>query len=101
MVDFYWAASPNSTAGTGSAGGTCGADAACTATAGNRGEMQFIGSLPLRNNVIAIGFVGILTPIHQYGNLVVVNLASTALRSTATAMDETHITLTELIDEVQ
>ncbi len=101
VVDFYWAPSPSATAGTGNAGGTTGADAAFTDTIGNLGQMQRIGSLTVRNNVINIGHVGILPPIFQYGNLVVVNNASIALRSTATAMDETHIVLTEVIDELQ
>jgi hypothetical protein len=100
-VDFYWAKSPSATAGTGNAGGTTGADAAFTDTAGNLGQMVSLGSLPVRNNVINIGSVGLLTPTLQYGNLVVVNNASTAFRSTATAMDETHIVITEVIDELQ
>ena len=100
-VSFYWAPSPSATAGTGNAGGTTGADAAFTDTTGNLGQMQFIGNLPLRNNVINIGRVGVFMPEFQYGNLIVVNQGSTALRSTATAMDETHIVMTEVTDEVQ
>lgn len=101
IVEFYWAASPSATAGTGNPGGTTGADAAFTDTVGNLGQMILIGTLIVRNNVINIGQVGVLPPPHQYGNLVIVNQASTALRSTATAMDETHITLTEIIPEIQ
>jgi hypothetical protein len=101
VVEFYWAPSPSGTAGTGNPGGTTGTDAAFTDTAGNLGQMIPIGILTVRNDVIAIGHVGILVPTFQYGNLVIVNKASTALRSTATAMDETHIVLTELIDENQ
>lgn len=100
-VEFYWNASPNSTAGTGNSGGTTGSDAAFTDTTGNLGQMQFIGVLTVRNNVINIGHVAMFAPAHRYGSLVVVNQASTALRSTATAMDETHITMTPVIDEVQ
>ncbi len=100
-VDFYWAVSPSATAGTGNPGGTTGADAAFTDTTGNLGQMINIGSLIVRNNVINIGEVGIFTPPNQYGNLVIVNNASTALRSTATAMDETHVTMTEVITEIQ
>ncbi|MGI9297086.1 MAG: hypothetical protein ACR2QC_04210 [Gammaproteobacteria bacterium] len=100
-VGFFWASSPSSTAGTGNPGGTTGSDAAFTDTDGNLGQMQYIGSLYVRNNVINIGFVGIFVPQFQYGNLVIVNRASTALRSTATAMDETHIVMNELIDEIQ
>lgn len=100
-VDFYWAQSPNSTAGTGNPGGTTGSDAAFTDTVGNLGQMQYIGRLSARNNVINIGAVGVFTPMFRYGMLVVVNNASTALRSTATAMDETHIVMTPMVDEVQ
>lgn len=100
-VEFYWAPSPSSTAGTGNPGGTTGSDAAFTDTTGNLGQMDLIGIMTVRNNIINIGKVGVFIPSHQYGNLVVVNQASTALRSTATAMDETHITMTELVDEIQ
>ena len=93
-VDFWWGGSGNATAATGNPAGLTGTDAAFTDTSGNLGELQLIGSLAVRNNVIAIGEVGFLMPRHQYGILVVVNNASTALRSTATAMDETHITFT-------
>lgn len=96
VVDFYWAGSPSSTAGTGNPAGLSGSDAAFTDTDGNLAQMTFIGSLSVRNNVINIGHVGMLRPEHQYGILVVVNNADQALRSTATAMDETHITLTPL-----
>ena len=101
VVDFYWGASPSTTAATGNPGGLTGSDAAFTDTTGNLGQMQRIGSLLVRNNVINIGKVGIFTPWFQFGILVVVNQASTALRSTATAMDETHITMTEIVREIQ
>lgn len=101
IVEFYIAVSPNATAGTGNPGGTTGADAAFTDTTGNLGQMKRVGIMTVRNNVINIANVGIYRPQYQYGNLVIVNQASTALRSTATAMDETHIVLTEIIDEFQ
>lgn len=100
-VDFYWAPSPSSTAGTGNPGGLTGSDEAHTDTTGTLGQMMWIGSLIVRNNVICIGHVGIITPPYEYGMLVLVNQADMALRSTATAMDETHIVLTELITEIQ
>lgn len=100
-VHFYWGASPSSTAATGNPGGLTGSDAAFTDTTGNLGQMQRIGTLTLRNNVINIGKVGIFTPQFEHGILVVVNEADQALRSTATAMDETHITMTEIIREIQ
>lgn len=101
LVHFYWGASPNSTAGTGNPGALTGVDAAVTDTAGLLGQLQYIGALTVRNNVINIGHVGVFTPVFQYGILVVVNQASTALRSSAPAMDETHIVMTELIEEIQ
>lgn len=100
-VEFYWAGSPASAAATGNPAGLTGSDAAFTDTSGNLGQMKYIGSLIVRNNVINIAHVGVFLPVHQFGILVVVNKASTALRSTATAMDETHIVMTEVIDEVQ
>lgn len=100
-VDFYWATSPNSTAATGNPGGLTGSDEAITDTGGILGQLQFIGVLTVRNNVINIGHVGLIQPPFEYGMLLLVNRASTALRSTSTAMDETHVVVTEIIDEVQ
>lgn len=100
-VEFWWASSPSATAGIGNSANTTGADASYTSTFGALAQTRFIGNLTVRNNVINIGMVGVFKPLNPYGNLVVVNRASTALRSTATAMDETHITLTEIIDETQ
>ncbi len=101
VVVFYWAASPSSTAATGNPGGLTGVDAAFTDTAGILGQFQWIGSLLLRNNVINIGHVGVFSPVFEDGILAIVNQGSTAMRSTATAMDETHIVMTEIIDEIQ
>lgn len=97
LVDFYWAGSPSSTAAVGNGGGVSGADAAYTDTDGTLAQLTKIGSLVCRNNVICIGFVGIFVPEHRYGSLVIVNNADQALRSSATAMDETHITLTPIV----
>jgi len=100
-VYFYWANSPSATAATGNPGGVTGSDAAFTDTVGNLGQLQRIGFLSLRNNVINIGFVGSFSPRDRHGTLVIVNQGSTALRSTATAMDETHIVFNEGIPELQ
>lgn len=101
FVYFYWAPSPSATAATGNPGGVTGTDAAFTDTTGNLAQLQRIGALACRNNVINIGKVGIFTPLHRYGSLVVVNEADQALRSTATAMDETHIVMTPIVPEIQ
>lgn len=94
-VDFYWAGSPSATAGTGNPAALTGSDAAFTDTSGLLGQMQYIGSLSCRNNVLNIGHVGFLVPHHRYGILVVVNNADQALAG-AGSMDETHITLTPI-----
>lgn len=99
VVQFYWGASPISTAATGNPGGLTGTDADFTDTSGNLGQLDWIGNLTVRNNVINIGHVGVILPRFQHGILLIVNLASTALH--ATTMDETHIVMTEIIDEIQ
>lgn len=101
QVNFYWAPSPSGTAGTGNTGIVTGSDAAFTDTSGNLGELVFIGSLSVVNAVVSIGYVGVLYPTNRYGSLAVVNQASTAMRSSSVAMDETHIVLTPIVDEVQ
>lgn len=99
-VDFWWAASENGTAASGNPGGLTGTDAGFTDTAGILGQMTFIGSLPLRANIINIGYVGTFTPPCRYGMLVVIN-NDAATMFAAAAGDETHIIMTELIDELQ
>lgn len=93
QVDFYWVASPSSTAGTGNASAVDGTDSAFTATTGKLSQAQYIGSLFVINNATSIGYVGTFRPEHQYGILLVVNNADQAFGS---AMDESHITLTPL-----
>jgi hypothetical protein len=99
--EFLWAPSRNATAANGNPAGLTGVDEAFTVTVGKLAQMQPIGVLGARNAVINIGRVGIFTPYSSYGMLVVLNYSSTALRSTATAMDETHLVLTPMPDELQ
>ena len=98
-VDFWWSTSQSATAAVGNSGGASGADSAYTAA--GEGQMIYIGSLDLRNTVINIGEVGIFTPLDLFGSLIVQNNGSTAFRSTATAMDETHIIMEPLIPDLQ
>lgn len=100
-VDFYWSSSPSSTAANGNDGGADGTDSAYTEGSGEEEQLTFIGSLPLINNVINIGKVGTFTAGHRYGQMIIINNGSTALRSTATAMDETHIVMTPIIPDIQ
>lgn len=95
---LFWAPSPSSTAATGNPGGTTGSDAAFTDTAGNLGQLQSIGPLSIRANIINIGYVGTISPKHRYGNLVIVNQSDQAFH---TVMDETHIVMTPEVIEIQ
>lgn len=98
--DFYWNGSPNSTAGTGNSGGASGADAAFTV--GGEDQLIFIGSLTVLNNVINIDTdISVIQMPYLFGSLIVINNTSTATRSTATAMDETHVVLTPNIEDLQ
>jgi len=99
-VEFWWAGSPSSTAGTGNPGNASGADAAFTVA--GLTQLIFIGALVVLNQVVNIdNNVGKLWMPYRYGSLIVVNKTSTAFRSTPTAMDETHNTLTPLIPDIQ
>ncbi len=100
-VDFYWSSSPVTTAGTGNDGGASGLDAAYTEGSGEEDQLIYIGSLSLINNVINIGGVGSFSPKNRFGQMIIINNGSTALRSTATAMDEMHITMTPVIPDIQ
>jgi len=99
-VDFYWAGSPSSTAATGNPGNASGADAAFTVA--GLTQLLLIGSMTVLNQVVNIDTdIARFWMPYRYGSLVVVNSTDAAFRSTATAMDETHITLTPLIPDIQ
>lgn len=99
-VEFWWNASPSGTAGTGNAGGASGADAAY-AVAGKT-QLLFWGAMTVLNNVINIDpCVGTLWLPHNYGSLIVINSTDQPFRSTATAMDETHIVIYPNIPDIQ
>ncbi len=100
VVEFWWAASENATAASGNPGGLTGSDAGFTDDVGILGQMTFIGFLPMRVNIINIGYVGEFTPPTRYGILVVIN-KDAATMFAAAAGDETHIIMTELIDDIQ
>lgn len=98
-IEFWWNGSPNSTAATGNSGGASGSDAAF-AVAGLP-QLEFIGAMTVRNNVINIDTaIGILRLKHTYGSLIVVNKTDQAFAG-AGVMDETHITLTPVVPDIQ
>ncbi len=96
IIRFFWGGSPNATAGTGNPGGMTGADAAFTVSTneGNLRQLTPLGQLVCRDNVIAIGYVGVFVPEHRYGSLLIVNDAG---QNFATLADEIHVTVTEIV----
>ena len=98
-IEFWWNGSPNSTAGTGNSGAASGADAVF-AVAGLP-QLEFIGAMTVRNNVINIdAAIGVLRSKHRYGSLIIVNKTDVAFAG-AGVMDETHITLTPIVLDIQ
>lgn len=99
--DFYWNASPNSTAGDGNSGGASGTDSAYTGTASALNQLIYIGSLVCRANVINISSnIGILHMPYIYGSLIMVNNSGVAMVADADA-DQCYAVLTPLIQELQ
>ncbi len=99
-IEVWWNHSPNETTGTGNSGAATGADGAYAV--GNEVQLELIGVMTVRNVVINIDKkIGTLWLPELYGSLIVINKTSTAFRSTATAMDETHITFMPAIDDLQ
>lgn len=98
-VEFWWNGSPNSTPATGNCGAASGSDAAF-AVAGLP-QLRLIGVMTVMNNVINIDTrVGTLPLKHRYGSLIVVNKTDQAFAG-AGVMDETHITLTPFVPDIQ
>jgi len=98
-IEFWWNGTPNSAAAEGNCGAASGADAVF-AVAGLP-QLEFIGAMTVMNNVINIDTaVGILRLKHRYGSLIVVNSTDQAFAG-AGVMDETHITLTPVVPDIQ
>ena len=97
-VEFYWNASPNEAAATGNSGGASGSDAAY-AVAGKE-QLIYIGAMILRANVINIdSAIGTIWLPYLYGSLIVINTSPT--KAFHSAMDETHIVATPIIQDLQ
>ena len=104
-VEFYWAASPDPTAGNGNPGGCSGADAAYAGYNANLGEgikhLQFIGNHVCSDDptaYIQISLVGVFSPACRYGSLVIKNESAAAFHSDAV---ETHVVFIPIYDEVE
>lgn len=107
-VKIYWAGSPSATAGNANPGGTSGADAAYTGTAGDSlldslAQLQFIGALVTTSDnttVVQYQTIGILRgdAIHRYGMPVLVNNSTGALMTDAVEM---YIALIPIAPDIQ
>lgn len=93
VVEFWWAPSTSTTAGTGNPGNASGADSAYTGYSSNGDasikQCQFIGDFV--NTSQATGTVqkariGAFKPRHQYGSLIVCNRSGAAMHSDAVEM---------------
>ena len=105
-VDFYWNASGIVTAGTGNMGAASGAAAAYTGYSADLADalkqLIFIGSMVMTDDGVdsaQIGMVGILSPPHRWGSLIVVNNTGQVICDTDDI--EAHIVLSPIVDEIQ
>lgn len=102
--DFYWAASPVSTAGTGNPGGVTGSDADYTGTPATLAEglvkLIFIGSLQMSADaIIQVGTVnGYFSPPTRYGCLIAHNRSGA---TSHTDVVETAIAFDPIIPDIQ
>lgn len=98
-IDFYWAPSPNSTAATGNPGNVSGTDAVY-AVAGLP-QLMYLGAMTVLNQVVNIDTaIRKFYMPNRYGTLVIVNNTDQAFAG-AGVMDETHITVTPVIPDIQ
>ncbi len=106
VISVYWAGSPEATAGETNPGGTSGADAAYTGSAGDSladslKQLEFIGNLVCTADaatVVQYATIGVLSNIERYGMPVVMNSAGQALEGDAVEM---YVALIPIMDEVQ
>ena len=105
-VNVYWAASASATAGNANPGGTTGADAAYTGTAGDSladslAQLIFVGALSATADATAVvqyQYVGTIAPPSRYGMPVVQNSTAQAFHNDAVEM---LVALIPIVDEVQ
>jgi hypothetical protein len=104
-IDFYWNASNQSTAGDGNSGYASGSDAAYAGGVAELAEglkqLIYIGSMIVSadaTGTVQVAFIGVFSPPHRYGSLIVVNESGAAFHSDAV---ETHFVLDPIIDEIQ
>lgn len=105
-VNYYWAPSPNGTAGNGNVAGNSGADAACPdgalgsiTLAEFLKQCQYIGQLACHDGAsVQCGLVGVFSPSSRYGQLIVVNNGGDAFEADDVEM---HTVFNPIVDELQ
>lgn len=105
-VDYYWLPSTSSTTGDGNVAGNSGVDGA--APDGALGSItlaeyikqaQYIGSLITHDGgVVQNGWVGVFSPSHRYGQLLVVNNSGDVFEQDDV---EAHQAMNPIVDEIQ
>jgi len=105
IIELYWCASPDPTAGNGNPGYCTGADAAFTGSPATLPEavaqLIFIGAFICSadaTTTVQIQQIGVFSPPERYGSLVVKNEAGAAFHSDDV---ETHFVMNPIVDEVQ
>lgn len=106
VVSLWWAGSPSATAGNANPGGTSGADAAYTGTAGDSlddsiRQLQHLGNLiATADAATTVQFqqIGVVSLVPRYGMPVVYNQTGQALEGDAVEM---YVALIPLTDEIQ
>ena len=103
LVEFYWSASGQATAANGNPGYATGADGAYTGTPATLVEgiaqLQFLGSLIVSADLeFQIADVGVFSPKHRYGNLIVKN--ETGQKIADTDIVESAVVFTPIVDDI-
>ena len=103
LVEFYWAASGQSTAANGNPGYTTGVVGAYTGTPAELAEgiaqLAFIGSLTVSaDQEFQIADVGIFSPTHRFGMLIVKNETNVTICDTD--IIESAVVLTPIVDDI-
>jgi hypothetical protein len=103
-VEFYWAPSTQSVAANGNPGGVVGASGAYVGGTGGTddggvNQLQMIGQLTAQAvSNVQIANIGVFSPMHRYGTLVVKNECGQTLNSSPL---HHQVLLEPVIDEVQ
>jgi hypothetical protein len=105
-IEFYWNASPSSTAASANMGAASGSDGAYIGYSSDLADavkqLIYIGSLVMTDDAVSsiqIGYVGDLYPPHRYGSLIVKNECGQTICDTDDV--EAHVVLNPIVLELQ